>query len=358
MKIGLLSFDLRHNGSGQSRFLLSMVKGIKKLGNIPIVFSIYIDKTVRNQLDIDNIEYHYSWNYVRKLFEFDKITYRNFLSKNLARLVINNNYCDFYVVLADEAIGVINYIDNYNVGYIAQGDLSLLFLNIDFRLNRKILSTILERNFVSRLRNHSKLVSKYKLVMANSLFTSNLLSFFYEIPISKIVYPPVDFNIFHKANTISDIPPYAIAMLRNINDPMYSKIQKLPSFINLKIVGGGRIKGAENLGFVSDEQLVNLYSNATLNLSPNTKEYYGYSIVESMSCGTPTLAYNNAGARELIINDLNGWVVPDFLSFETKVIDIFKNPYSLNIRENCLKFAQKYSIENSTKSLLNHLKSI
>ena len=357
MKIGLLAYELRMNGSGQSRFLINICKGIKNSGYDPIIFSLFIDDSIQNYLRSNNIEYHCKDKTPGRLFSFYVITYAHSLSKKLAELVVENEECDVYIVMADEAIGVVENIHKLKTVYISNGDMILLFLNHDFRINRRLLAYTLERDFVSKIREHSKIVSRFDMIIANSNFTSNLMAYLYEIPIDRVVYPPVDSNIFYRqlSRDINE-EQYAVAILRNENDPINSKLQPLSKIIPLKIVGGGHLNGAENLGYISDDELRRVYSNARINLSPNTKEYFGYSIVESMSCGTPTVAFNNAGARELIENDINGWLVSGIKDLERKVTEIVKTDEDLSGR--CLEYSKKYSIERSTSQLISYLKEI
>lgn len=359
MKIGLLAYDLRRNGSGQSRFLINICKGIKKTGNYPVIFGLYIDTSIQNYLKTLDIEYHFLKEIPGYFFNFNIITFRDFLSEKLWQLLVKYESCDVYIVMADECIGVIKYMSKFKTAYITQGDISLLFLNHDFRINRRILSYILEKNLSSNIRKHSKIVSKFDLILANSVFTSNLMAYLYELPIDKVVYPPVDSDVFHKdSKIINSDSNYAMAILRNENDPIFAQLKHLAKAIPLKIIGGGHMEGAENLGYVNDDELRQIYSNATINLSPNTKEYYGYSITEAMSCGTPTIAFNNAGAKELIDNGINGWLASSVKELKKIAIELISSSKDEDMSNNCIKNSKKYSIESSAKQLINYLKEI
>ena len=54
----------------------------------------------------------------------------------------------------------------------------------------------------------------------------------------------------------------------------------------------------EFLGRVTDEELVNLYSNAKAFLALSKDEDFGITPVEAMSCGTPVIAYFGGGYKE------------------------------------------------------------
>lgn len=53
-------------------------------------------------------------------------------------------------------------------------------------------------------------------------------------------------------------------------------------------------------GFVPDEVLVALYQSAELAIYPSLYEGYGLPLVESMTCGTPTVAGNNSSLVEIL----------------------------------------------------------
>ena len=60
--------------------------------------------------------------------------------------------------------------------------------------------------------------------------------------------------------------------------------------VHLLVVGGWRGEGAEALGRVSDEELVDLYRGAAVYVDPTRYEGFGYGVLEAMACGTPVVA--------------------------------------------------------------------
>lgn len=59
---------------------------------------------------------------------------------------------------------------------------------------------------------------------------------------------------------------------------------------------------------MSDEELAGLYSQSLVTMLPSGGEGFGYPIVESLACGTPSVAYDGAGGAELI--PVKEWRVP------------------------------------------------
>jgi glycosyltransferase involved in cell wall biosynthesis len=63
------------------------------------------------------------------------------------------------------------------------------------------------------------------------------------------------------------------------------------------------------LGYVSDDELVRLYQDATALLVTSKGEGFGFPALESMACGTPVVAFDNSATREVVADD--GILVPD-----------------------------------------------
>jgi len=64
------------------------------------------------------------------------------------------------------------------------------------------------------------------------------------------------------------------------------------------------------LGYVnSDEQLADIYSAADVFVLPSLEDNLPNTMLESMSCGTPVIAFDTGGMRDLIQNDITGMIV-------------------------------------------------
>jgi glycosyltransferase involved in cell wall biosynthesis len=68
----------------------------------------------------------------------------------------------------------------------------------------------------------------------------------------------------------------------------------------LLVAGGWRGEGAEALGRVSDEQLVDLYRGASVFLDPTLYEGFGYGVLEAMACGAPVVASDVTSVPEVV----------------------------------------------------------
>ncbi len=63
------------------------------------------------------------------------------------------------------------------------------------------------------------------------------------------------------------------------------------------------------LGKISDDNiLVNLYNAADVFLFPSLEESMGYTALESLSCGTPVVAFNTSGVTDVVQHKDNGYL--------------------------------------------------
>ncbi|MGC8725543.1 MAG: glycosyltransferase [Thermoplasmata archaeon] len=318
---------------------------------------MYIDDQIKDYFDKNKICYKTVYTAPSRYMNLFVLNYNLKLAKDLGALIKKNDNMDFYITLADESLPVIKYIKDLNKFfiYISNGDLSLLYFNKGYINRYGLIWKYLSRSMVKHIWQNAELSKMYDLLLGNSAFTSNLMSFIYNMPFSGYVYPPIGENIHptnYKENT-----SYAIAILRNEMEPAYHYIKSIAKKINVKVIGGANVENAENLGFIPENRLIDLYSGANVTLSLNPQEFFGYPIVESLRCKTPVMAFNTGGASEIIKNYYNGWLINDSKELAEKLYDIIKMD-NQEMRENALKSSNNYTIEASTKKLLNYLNGV
>lgn len=97
------------------------------------------------------------------------------------------------------------------------------------------------------------------------------------------------------------------------------------------------------VGEVSETERNKLMSNALCSLHPITwPEPFGLTIIESMACGTPVVAYNLGSIPEIIEDGKSGYVVEDVSSMIEAVTNIKKID-----REYCREYVlSRFSVEN------------
>ncbi|HEY8028037.1 MAG TPA: glycosyltransferase family 1 protein [Gaiellaceae bacterium] len=70
--------------------------------------------------------------------------------------------------------------------------------------------------------------------------------------------------------------------------------------VRLLVAGGWSGDGAEALGRVTDDELVDLYRAATVFVDPTRYEGFGYGVLEAMACGTPVVASRVTSIPEVV----------------------------------------------------------
>lgn len=195
-----------------------------------------------------------------------------------------------------------------------------------------------------------RMASMSKLIIANSKFCASM----YErrgFRVHNVIYPPLDCGIFKPTSAPS-------------GDYVLTYFGKETEFYVLKNIGdaGVRIKAfgskapytpkqllehrnIEFLGKVSDEELVNLYSDALFTLFTFTHEPFGYVSVESMSCGTPVLTYNRQGPSETVVNGVTGWLVNTHEEITRLAVRLWRDGYPSTMRVKARRRALLFNVK-------------
>ena len=109
-------------------------------------------------------------------------------------------------------------------------------------------------------------------------------------------------------------------------------------------------ENVEFLGYVSDSELVSLYTNAKGFLALSTDEDFGITPVESMLCGTPVIAYWGGGYKETVIEGKTGLFFKE-ATVDSLVETIKKFEKIKFSSDTCKKQAEKFSKEKFIKEI-------
>lgn len=94
-------------------------------------------------------------------------------------------------------------------------------------------------------------------------------------------------------------------------------IEKIDSGDIAVVTFGGKTKETQtvdktlvyNFGFINyDQQLIDLYSAADVMVVPSLQEAFGKTVGEAMSCGTPVVAFDVGGPKDIIDHKVNGYL--------------------------------------------------
>lgn len=90
--------------------------------------------------------------------------------------------------------------------------------------------------------------------------------------------------------------------------------------IEFVVFGASKPKNPPNFGFkvhylgrlTDNESLVTLYSCADVMVVPSLKESFGQTASESLSCGTPVVAFDTTGLKDIVDHKQNGYLAEPF----------------------------------------------
>jgi glycosyltransferase involved in cell wall biosynthesis len=190
--------------------------------------------------------------------------------------------------------------------------------------------------------------------IANSKEVAGRREKFYRKP-SVVVYPPIQINSkFQIPNSKNE--NYYLMISRIVGGKGILEASRAFKKLGLKLKIVGEVvdtklgKQVECLGRVDDSDLAKLYLNAKGFVALSRDEDFGMTVVESMSYGTPVLAYNGGGYRESVIQGKTGILIngTDTASVEDGIKQMNKIKWN---RDEIKKWASKFGRERFEKEI-------
>jgi glycosyltransferase involved in cell wall biosynthesis len=179
------------------------------------------------------------------------------------------------------------------------------------------------------------LLGKDNSVICNSRTTATLLQVLYGVEPEGVVYPPVDQGIFFpikknvKKGALVYLGSFGLdtdpAFIREIIRTLQDNGEEITAFGNREF--GTKLARDFKLTFLdgcTDDELAAAYSSSAITICPQKWELFGYVVAESISCGTPVLAFNCMGPGEILTQHGGGVLVnrkEDFLSVLSRMED-------------------------------------
>lgn len=161
-------------------------------------------------------------------------------------------------------------------------------------------------------------------VIAVSQYTQKRLMEVYGYAGARVIYNGIDTDLFHPTSLHSGkegregnrtILFFAGNLSsRKGGDLLPGIMKELGDDFLLLLATGARgtaisgVRNIRNLGNVSQEQLVGIYNECDIFLSPTRLEGFGLSIAEAMACGKPVVATNCSAVPELVVNGKGGFL--------------------------------------------------
>lgn len=154
------------------------------------------------------------------------------------------------------------------------------------------------------------------ILVANSRFIAEKLKRYYNRE-AEVIYPPVDLGVFYPDPAVQS-REYFLAVGRLLHYKRFELIIKAFNDLRLplKIVGDGpelaklkKMSESPHTEFVdfkaNENMLREFYSGAKALIFPQMEDF-GLVAAEAIACGTPVIAYNAGGAKEIVLHGENG----------------------------------------------------
>ncbi len=154
------------------------------------------------------------------------------------------------------------------------------------------------------------------LLLTNSTHTAGKIKKFYDRE-STLLYPPVDAKTFYPDKSVKT-KNYYLAFGRIVHFKRFDLIVKVFNELGLplKIAGVGpekenikKLIKSPNIEFInrfhSEEELRKLICGAKAVIFPQVEDF-GLVAAESITCGTPVIAFSEGGVLEIVKDEING----------------------------------------------------
>ena len=354
--VTLLGTELSSPTSGQARFLYNMARGLSATG-VAVSVVLYGEGGERaRRLESAGVRVSaLGHDPSSRSGRFRRMTRLNEAGEVVAAEVRRQDPTTWYVVLSDDLVSAVRGRFHGRWAYLSNGDMALLLLNRTFVGADRLPRELVGLGAADLLRSHARDAERYDLLLANSGFTRQLMSYLYGVPFQGAVYPPVDVQTFHPGSA-SDRGEFVLAVARNRSEQGLPLIADIARDLPVRVVGGAHVDGATSLGTVPDEELADLYRKAAFLAFPALSEPFGYAVAESLCCGTPALTFDIGGPGELVRLHGGGWTVGSTAEFVDRGRRPLAEVQSTELRRNAASAAAEVSIDASARALAAYLR--
>jgi glycosyltransferase involved in cell wall biosynthesis len=356
MKLTLIGEELGSPTSGQSRFLSNLAGGLRSQDIEVGVAASMIRPEAEPAFKSLGIRVTTLQTYRERSYSKARLlSTRSRVGRDVASRAMTELPADWYVVLADAAIDASAVLPADKSVYVSQGDLGLMLLNDAFFRTQTFAKSLVARGLSRLVRSHAAFAARFRVRLANSEFCRGLMSHLYSTPFTGVVYPPVDTAFFAPLPPGPEEEKFILAISRNDNEEGGDLLERVAAELPVHVVGGRFVPGARNLGVVSEDVLRSEYARASFLLFPVVSELFGYSVAESLACGTPVLAYRSGGPAELIKSGTNGWLVSTAAEALERARTVFREGVPPEMRSEARRSVSGLTPRASASALLNAL---
>ena len=345
-KIGYISPSSTHASRGigfYSRNLISGIKEIEKDSNIQL---IEFKNESEVPSDINIIHYPFFDLFYNslpilsnkrriitvhdliplKFPEIYKKGYKASLNLFLQRIALNNSD----MIITDSYSSVIDIVSMFKIN-----SSRIKLIPLAPGKNFKVIS---DKSNLGRVKNKFKLPDKFIIYVGDMNYNKNLTRLVKVCIKCKI-------PIVLAGKSLSTIQSM------DLGHPELNHLIELKSLASSKYV--------KILGFVENDELVSLYNLATLSCSPSIAEGFGFSVVESLACGTPAVCSNTSSLSEFMDNSILHFNPYSEEDIEKNILKVYYDDDSIHkMSKSGLEFVKKYSWDLTAKNTISIYKNV
>ncbi len=252
----------------------------------------------RSVQNFDDLLYYLKASQINIVLTDDSIKHLKLIDKIKSRLDVVT--CIYVQIL----FGTHSIVDIFNLDYLPLKE------KIVFEFTKIFPFALLKKLYKGLLQNQDVIVS-------NSQITSTLLHMLYGVESNHIIYPPINNALFKPQDVAKELQVllYLGSHAGDTDEDLLKKICAILEERKIKIMTLGnrdlqeRLKNQYDINQlynISDDALARVYSMSSITICPQRWEQFGYVVAESISCGTPVLAFNCMGPSEIISQSCSG----------------------------------------------------
>ncbi|MFZ4562340.1 MAG: glycosyltransferase [Bacteroidales bacterium] len=107
------------------------------------------------------------------------------------------------------------------------------------------------------------------------------------------------------------------------------------------------------LGWIERENLPSLFQASDILLLPSRFDTFSCVVLEALSCGLPVIAYNTKGPKDILEDNVNGYLVETGEEMAGKVVEFFLNPaMQIEMKDAATHRAEEYLADRIMNRLL------
>ncbi len=332
--------------TGIGRFSLEMCRALQRSG---VSFKLVIPKKYKGKIDEDfNFDIEYFGNFDSHLWEQTYLYY--YAKQNKKFLLINFS-----------GIGPIFYKNKVTTIH-----------DVSFLENPKWFS----KSYYFLYKTFTPIICRYsKFIITVSEFSKSEIIKYYNIEAEKILvlYNATDFHLRQKVDVKFNFGKYILGVFSL--DPRKNYHLLITAFTQLKLkdyklvlvgktfsnfnTSADSLEKNENViftGYVTDEELLSLYQNASLFIYPSLYEGFGIPPLEALILGKNVLLSEIPVFKEIFGDSVSFFQNNSLEDLKEKINLLISNPPKIS-EETITMIQNKYSWDSSAKKLINKLLS-